>query len=217
MVSAIITWKIALLTIIQESDVTSSNYRVFTLHLSSPKTDVIVFFKASTRPTFRGLVGGQRMNGRSFIRAMGSACAVLIFLSTPTPTLADKVYKWVDENGKTHFGDRPQGPKAEKIPVRPASVGDPTAAGRLERTNKLLDSFAADRKKRTAERAAAIAEKKEKEQKCLEAKTELKEMRTAQFVYTKNDAGEKEILSHEQRAAAEQEAVEKVAHWCGNG
>src|SRR5260221_4379826 len=45
----------------------------------------------------------------------------LIFLAVAAPALA-QVYKWVDERGVTHYGERPpQGGKASEVPDRLAS------------------------------------------------------------------------------------------------
>ncbi len=50
----------------------------------------------------------------------------LIFLALAAPALA-QVYKWVDERGVTHYGERPpQGGKASEVPDRLAS---PPAGG----------------------------------------------------------------------------------------
>src|SRR5258707_3194670 len=52
----------------------------------------------------------------------------LIFLATAAPAFA-QVYKWVDERGVTHYGERPpQGSKASEVPNRLASPA-PGGAG----------------------------------------------------------------------------------------
>src|ERR1700674_5131450 len=52
----------------------------------------------------------------------------LIFLALAAPALA-QVYKWVDERGVTHYGERPpQGSKASEVPNRLASPA-PGGAG----------------------------------------------------------------------------------------
>jgi len=52
----------------------------------------------------------------------------LILLAVAAPALA-QVYKWVDERGVTHYGERPpQGSKASEVPNRLASPA-PSGAG----------------------------------------------------------------------------------------
>jgi len=53
----------------------------------------------------------------------------LIFLALAAPALA-QVYKWVDERGVTHYGERPpQGGKASEVPNRLASPAPGGATG----------------------------------------------------------------------------------------
>jgi hypothetical protein len=79
------------------------------------------------------LLQGVKRNSKLF-RAL---LHFLIFTATAAPTYA-QVYKWVDERGVTHYGERPpQGGKASEVPdklsspggvsPRPAPQGDPTA------------------------------------------------------------------------------------------
>ncbi|TMG77503.1 MAG: DUF4124 domain-containing protein [Betaproteobacteria bacterium] len=47
----------------------------------------------------------------------------LLFMATAVPALA-QVYKWVDENGVTHYGERPpQGRNATEVPNKLGSPG----------------------------------------------------------------------------------------------
>ncbi len=47
----------------------------------------------------------------------------LVLMATATPALA-QVYKWVDERGVTHYGERPpQGRKASEVPNKLGSPG----------------------------------------------------------------------------------------------
>ncbi|MCL2918028.1 DUF4124 domain-containing protein [Shewanella litorisediminis] len=45
---------------------------------------------------------------------------MLVGLSLVQPALADNVYKWVDKDGKVHFGDPPRR-------MKPRSLGLPTS------------------------------------------------------------------------------------------
>jgi len=50
----------------------------------------------------------------------------LVFMATAVPALA-QVYKWVDERGVTHYGERPpQGRKASEVPHK---LGTPAPGG----------------------------------------------------------------------------------------
>jgi len=65
---------------------------------------------------------------------MRAAIAIAILFAMP---VAAEVYKWVDEDGVTHFGERPrQG--AEQIDVGPTNSSAPPAeiSARMERARK---------------------------------------------------------------------------------
>jgi hypothetical protein len=57
--------------------------------------------------------------------ALTVACALL---AVSWPAVA-QVYKWTDENGKVHYGDKPQGAKAATTIAAPASGAQPAGAG----------------------------------------------------------------------------------------
>src|SRR5258706_13780417 len=63
----------------------------------------------------------------------------LIFLPVAAPALA-QVYKWVDERGVTHYGERPpKGGKASEVPdrLRPPPSGAATGSrGGSQRTHR---------------------------------------------------------------------------------
>ena len=57
---------------------------------------------------------------------------------------AGKIYKWVDANGKTHFGDRTtnDGEDVQEIVIPKTPTVDPSVNTRKERTERLLDNYA---------------------------------------------------------------------------
>ena len=154
------------------------------------------------------------MSDRRRLLAAGSIF-YLISMCYAASLQAAKVYSWTDEDGTVHFGDKPAHGDASEIKVKPASVGDPSSANRVERSKKLLDSLTADRKEREQARADEEQAKKDQAAKCAKAKTYLKELTEAQYIYDESDAGEKQILDFKQRAQAEQDAAQKMRKLCG--
>jgi hypothetical protein len=53
--------------------------------------------------------------------------------AAPAPRARKKIYKWVDKNGRVHFGDAPQGSGAQEVEVRGAAriQGNPPPAPSL--------------------------------------------------------------------------------------
>ena len=87
---------------------------------------------------------------RIALTLLTSACALLV-LSGPA---AAQVYKWTDENGKVHYGDKPQGAKAVTTIATPAAGTQPAgaAAGSLDDCHTITcQGMRADQQKRAAQ------------------------------------------------------------------
>ena len=78
---------------------------------------------------------------------------------------AEKVYKWVDEHGNTHYGDAvpPTASGAQEIRASATPAVDPSVNTRKERTELLLESFQQERTEKRDPREA-VAEKLKKRQ-----------------------------------------------------
>jgi hypothetical protein len=112
------------------------------------------------------------------------------------------VYKWVDAEGRTHFGSQPPpGSKAHKLDIRPAvpdPVGPPAAASwqeQLRRSSEL-------RHQRQQEEAEQAKKARVAEQECQAARRTLYTLGRERPVYRSNAQGEREYLEDDQRQAA---------------
>lgn len=88
---------------------------------------------------------------RIALTLLTSACALLA-LSGPA---AAQVYKWTDENGKVHYGDKPQGAKAVTTIATPAAGTQPAgaAAGSLDDCHTITcQGMRAEQQKRAAQK-----------------------------------------------------------------
>jgi len=81
---------------------------------------------------------------------------LLIILISPTLAIGG-VYKWTDEEGKIHFGDKPPTESSiEEIKIKDKPVHDKELMQQNEKQKKLLDIFEEERE----ERQERIEEKK---------------------------------------------------------
>ena len=48
----------------------------------------------------------------------------MMVLACGAPVQADSVYKWIDAQGRIHYGDRPQSNTAQPLNIRPAPPVD---------------------------------------------------------------------------------------------
>lgn len=148
------------------------------------------------------------------------ALALLVPLASPTAS-AQGVYKWVDENGKVHYGDRPPAKSTSKsvevAPATPSTGTAPTAAERAARQQQLLRAFAAERAERErarSEKKEALVEKKALRRKCARARDKVDRLRVASGVYDYDDQGNRQYLDEQQRAQLIERLNGEIARNC---
>lgn len=133
----------------------------------------------------------------------GYFCLLLVCL-TGGPAQADEVYKWVDESGRTHYGDAPADDSALPVKVQTRlPPTDPTLKEHRHTRNKLLEQFADERRSKAEENARLAAEKAERDRRCEHSRNLLWKYEHSAYLYETNESGERRILTDEQRAAEE--------------
>ena len=59
-----------------------------------------------------------------------------------------EIYKWVDENGKTQYGDRPSSENADVIQLKKETFDSGNLSERADKRQKLLDVLQEERKEK---------------------------------------------------------------------
>ncbi|MHA7810779.1 MAG: DUF4124 domain-containing protein [Marinobacter adhaerens] len=128
------------------------------------------------------------------------------------------VYKWVDANGQTHFGDRPPAQAASsevEVKAAPASVD----AGARERHQKMTEFLEQQQEERET-RQAANAKAEEKAQKqaelCRKLRARLKFLASVSTFYNINDQGERVYVNEAENTQIREDFRAKVRKTCGN-
>lgn len=147
------------------------------------------------------------------------ACGLLLgfAFSLATPTHAAGIYKWVDENGKVQYSDKPPASGAEEMDVKVEPTGSATQVSDAERRDKLkrlLDAFDKERAEKQALAEEASEEKRAKAEECAGMRDELAELKGASYLYDYDEAGNKVIFTKEERAKATAEHEEAYAKHC---
>ncbi len=128
-----------------------------------------------------------------------------------------QVFKWVDEKGRTHYGERPpEGVKSSEVarptpPSEPGRVKEPdwkskardVTKERRERENR--ESQDADREARTVA---------ERQQRCREARIALDRLQNVQRLYKYDSKGERVYLTDADRDAERVVAGREVVESC---
>ena len=130
------------------------------------------------------------------------------------------VYKWVDEQGKVHFGDRPpQQQDAEKIDmpeVKPSATPAVSDRERLRRQRKLVDALREEREIKEKQKQA-LEEKRQKQEKyCTRLKARVMDSERINRFYRYDENGERQYYSDQEADKLRQRLKDKYASDCRN-
>lgn len=137
----------------------------------------------------------------------------LLALMLPAFAQAQSVYRWTDENGVTHFGDRePTGRQADRVSVRTGRLsGNAAERASPQEQVRALDEQREESARRANETAVEEARRKQREANCATARSNLQVLSTNARIRIEED-GEQRYLTPEeietQRARFEQAAEE---------
>lgn len=131
---------------------------------------------------------------------------------------AGEIYRYVDENGNVHYGDRPSGDPAEQ---RMALVSRSTDASSVQaQIDQRRERDAAReearklRENEEEEAANARADAEERAAKCEENRARLRSYGEALRLYKQDENGERVYLDGDERAAAEARVRDMIAEYC---
>ena len=121
---------------------------------------------------------------------------LLIFLIyTPFPGSAE-VYKWVDEHGQTHYGEKPPAANAAEVKIQDAPGVDESVQKRNEESDKLLKVYEEERNIRNEEKQKAEEEERKRAEECMIAENDLRDMQQQGLAYYElDDKGKRKYLS----------------------
>ena len=130
----------------------------------------------------------------SLAKRISPVIGAVVFFASLIPSVEADIYKWVDDDGRIHYGDRPATEDAKQIPFREprsAAADDRSLMERLEEQKRVLDvrQYEREIKKKRAEKLAKI--KKEQQQRCVDLKSHISKVRQAGAVYDVDDSGNK--------------------------
>lgn len=121
----------------------------------------------------------------------------VLLVAAPAMSSAASVYKWTDENGVTHFGDRqPTGQQAESVSIR---TGKPSESNRQSPQEQVeaLEEQEAKEAERKEESAAEEARRKQREANCATARSNLSVLKRNSRIRIEEE-GEQRYLSEEE-------------------
>ena len=138
---------------------------------------------------------------------------ILISLLISTVCHAE-IYKWTDEHGRVHYGERPQTENTEKIEIKtsPSDQDPELAKERQEKQRKLLEVLEEERQEKNQQRTEELKQKREIERKCAELRDYHKTLKEVNLLYDLDEEGNRKFLSekeHEKEIAEVENYLEK--------
>lgn len=134
----------------------------------------------------------------------------LLALTVPTLASADSVYRWTDENGVVHFGDRePSGRSSERVSVKSGKTSGDGERQSPQEQVEALEKNQAERERNENETAVDEARRKQREARCQTAQANLQAINSNARIRVTED-GEQRYLDPEEINAKKQE-FEKIA------
>ena len=140
------------------------------------------------------------------------ACIAALSLNSSISLAA--MYKWVDEDGKTHYSQSPPHGDIKGETIKPPPRINPEhAQEQWEERKKLLDGY---QKNRDESKEARLKEEQEKEQRkanCAQARAHAASMERPRVNAIAED-GTRTVMDEDQRLADLKKAREQVKEYC---
>ncbi|MGI9238966.1 MAG: DUF4124 domain-containing protein [Woeseiaceae bacterium] len=139
-------------------------------------------------------------------------------LTMGSGAMANEIYKWTDEQGNVHYGDRPLGNDDAEVVALTYKRANPGAAKSGAAAHDELKASLQEKRdaraeeKATAEKQAAEAEAKQK--RCDTYRARLETMVQSRRLYREDADGERVYLDDDQRNAARGKVEDLIAENC---
>ncbi|MEX2524219.1 MAG: DUF4124 domain-containing protein [Gammaproteobacteria bacterium] len=148
-------------------------------------------------------------------RFSAGLCTFLTMLLPPDALIAAEVYKWTDESGRVHYGDKPTNNNAVPLEIRKDPPSESGMEARRQKRDVLLEAFDEDRRRKKEQEAAARREAEERNKRCAKARKRLGKVVNAGFLYKKtDDPRNPRVLTEEERKVETERLHSQVEQWC---
>ncbi len=146
----------------------------------------------------------------------------LCWVSLSSAALASEIYKWTDDDGNVHYGDRPTGAVAADERVETVAIASRrTDSARVSAGIEARQEREAARQetrmaaaKAEEEAAKQQADAETRAQKCQQYRARLEKFVTSRRLYRVDDAGERSYLDEVQMQEARAKVQQQVEDYC---
>ncbi len=155
----------------------------------------------------------------SIVHKSGSTGLLLVACLLSAGLGAAEVYRWTDERGQVHYGERPPPDGGQRLELPRAQSGaaqqDRETAQRRARQQRLLEAYEYEREKQQADAARAAAQRQQAAARCSELKRRWRRLSYPGPVYFTRANGERDYLSDERREAEKRRMRPAYKAACG--
>lgn len=132
---------------------------------------------------------------------------LIIFISIVLIEAQAEIYKWKDDKGKIHYGDKPIA-SSEKMNIKEGSASrkNINQSSRNDRRRKLMETYDLERKEKKQQQAKRKEKRKKLNAQCGGAKDSLRRYKRAGRIYDLDKDGNRIYLSD----AAHESAVDNL-------
>jgi len=145
--------------------------------------------------------------------------ATILTLISAGSGIASEIYKWVDDDGQVHYGDRPTGVDTEKrltIASRPTNPEAVQAEVQARLAAQEARSEAKTEQQKGPTQEELRAEAADRAQKCTTYRERQKRFIESRHLYREDENGERVYLDEAQMDQARQRAQDQVDEYCSS-
>lgn len=139
-----------------------------------------------------------------------------ILLITAMPVFAD-VYKWIDDKGQVHYGDKP----SDVTEMEEMKLDNKASSGvaldddsRDEKRQRLLDTMQEDRQEKEQQREKNRIEKENRQRRCVYLRDRLRRAQAANGIYRLDKDGNRVFLTDAGRQQSEENLRAQINKNC---
>ena len=144
---------------------------------------------------------------------------ILLVMIAAMPAGAAEVYRWTDQNGQVHYGQRPPPEGARRMDLPDAAADgnseDAVLKQRRDSQRRLLESFEYERGRKKDGLAREAEQQHKAAARCRELQLYWRRLTHPGPVYIKREDGEREYLSDRQRGAEKARIRPAYVQACG--
>ena len=149
---------------------------------------------------------------------VGRALGLALVLACAAAAAQAQVFKWVDEKGRTHYGEKPpEGVKSSEV-AKPVPPSDPSKVRAPDDWRKKAQEARSDKSQRDqaadSEKRREANERGEQERRCRNAKVALDRLENVQGLYRYNDKGERVYFTDAEREPEKARVRREIQEHC---